>query len=125
MTVQLIGKDDSSFDDSEVLSGRWQSYIESFVSVSLIWVPMLCCKLIVFDLRAIRPKVYHRLKSGLLICGGTTILSLVIAADHNVGISCLAFAISSPILSLVTVLKSRFVSGHIASSSSQRRKTFY
>lgn len=34
MTVQLIGKDDSSFDDSEVLTGRWQSYIESFVSVS-------------------------------------------------------------------------------------------
>ncbi|KAF8067547.1 histone deacetylase complex, SIN3 component [Lyophyllum atratum] len=32
MTVQLIGKDDSSFDDSEVLTGRWQSYIESFVS---------------------------------------------------------------------------------------------
>ena len=33
MTVQLIGKDDSSFDDSEVLTGRWQSYIDSFVSV--------------------------------------------------------------------------------------------
>ncbi|KAJ7219971.1 histone deacetylase complex, SIN3 component [Mycena pura] len=32
MTFQLIGKDDSSFDDSEVLTGRWQSYIDSFVS---------------------------------------------------------------------------------------------
>ncbi|RDB18702.1 Paired amphipathic helix protein pst1 [Hypsizygus marmoreus] len=32
MTVQLIGKDDSSFDDSEVLTGRWQSYIESYVN---------------------------------------------------------------------------------------------
>ncbi|KAH0581672.1 hypothetical protein H2248_011367 [Termitomyces sp. 'cryptogamus'] len=32
MTVQLIGKDDSSFDDSEVLTGRWQAYIDSYVS---------------------------------------------------------------------------------------------
>ncbi|KAJ7773028.1 histone deacetylase complex, SIN3 component [Mycena metata] len=32
MTFQLIGKDDSSFDDSEVLTGRWQTYINSFVS---------------------------------------------------------------------------------------------
>ncbi|KAG6865545.1 hypothetical protein C0991_001549 [Blastosporella zonata] len=32
MTAQLIGKDDSSFDDSEVLTGRWQSYIDSYVS---------------------------------------------------------------------------------------------
>ncbi|KAF8880058.1 histone deacetylase complex, SIN3 component [Infundibulicybe gibba] len=32
ITVQLIGKDDSSFDDSEVLTGRWQAYIDSFVS---------------------------------------------------------------------------------------------
>ncbi|KAJ6544852.1 hypothetical protein DFH09DRAFT_1172920 [Mycena vulgaris] len=35
MTFQLIGKDDSSFDDSEVLTGRWQSYIDSFVSTEL------------------------------------------------------------------------------------------
>ncbi|EIW53682.1 uncharacterized protein TRAVEDRAFT_40224 [Trametes versicolor FP-101664 SS1] len=34
MTIQLIGKDDSAFDDSEVLTGCWQSYIESFVSVT-------------------------------------------------------------------------------------------
>ncbi|KAI8986626.1 hypothetical protein BD414DRAFT_522337 [Trametes punicea] len=32
MTIQLIGKDDGAYDDSEVLNGRWQSYIESFVS---------------------------------------------------------------------------------------------
>ncbi|TFK20645.1 hypothetical protein FA15DRAFT_689033 [Coprinopsis marcescibilis] len=32
VTIQLIGKDDSSFDDSEVLTGRWQSYIDSYVS---------------------------------------------------------------------------------------------
>ncbi|KAK0450434.1 histone deacetylase complex, SIN3 component [Desarmillaria tabescens] len=30
MTMQLIGKDDSSFDDSEVLTGRWQAYIKSY-----------------------------------------------------------------------------------------------
>ncbi|KAJ7650581.1 hypothetical protein FB45DRAFT_888175 [Roridomyces roridus] len=35
MTLQLIGKDDSSFDDSEVLTGRWQSYIDSFVSTEV------------------------------------------------------------------------------------------
>ncbi|KAK7470657.1 hypothetical protein VKT23_002080 [Stygiomarasmius scandens] len=32
LTIQLIGKDDSSFDDSEVLTGRWQTYIDSYVS---------------------------------------------------------------------------------------------
>ncbi|KAF9075605.1 hypothetical protein BDP27DRAFT_1315333 [Rhodocollybia butyracea] len=32
LTVQLIGKDDSSYDDSEVLTGRWQSYIDSYVT---------------------------------------------------------------------------------------------
>jgi len=31
MTFQLIGKDDSSFDDSEVLTGRWQAYIDAYV----------------------------------------------------------------------------------------------
>ncbi|KAK0215615.1 histone deacetylase complex, SIN3 component [Armillaria fumosa] len=30
VTMQLIGKDDSSFDDSEVLTGRWQTYIKSY-----------------------------------------------------------------------------------------------
>jgi hypothetical protein len=34
MTIQLIGKDDGNFDDTEVLTGRWQSYIDAFVSVS-------------------------------------------------------------------------------------------
>ena len=33
MTIQLIGKDDTSYDDSEAMTGRWQSYIESFGSV--------------------------------------------------------------------------------------------
>ncbi|KAL0570127.1 hypothetical protein V5O48_011832 [Marasmius crinis-equi] len=32
MTIQLIGKDDSRFENSEVLTGRWQAYIDSFVS---------------------------------------------------------------------------------------------
>ncbi|THG98893.1 hypothetical protein EW026_g3371 [Hermanssonia centrifuga] len=32
VTIQLLGKDDSSFDDSEVLTGRWQAYVESYVS---------------------------------------------------------------------------------------------
>ncbi|KAF9041264.1 hypothetical protein BJ165DRAFT_1349868 [Panaeolus papilionaceus] len=32
MTIQLIGKDDSNYDDSEVLTGRWQSYIDAYVS---------------------------------------------------------------------------------------------
>ncbi|KII91290.1 hypothetical protein PLICRDRAFT_105502 [Plicaturopsis crispa FD-325 SS-3] len=32
MTIQLLGKDDASFDDSEVANGRWQDYIDSFVS---------------------------------------------------------------------------------------------
>ncbi|KAH9477606.1 Transcriptional regulatory protein SIN3 [Psilocybe cubensis] len=32
MTIQLIGKDDSMFDDSEALTGRWQSYVDAFVS---------------------------------------------------------------------------------------------
>ncbi|KAF8624979.1 hypothetical protein AX15_005613 [Amanita polypyramis BW_CC] len=32
MTIQLLGKDDSRLDDSEVLTGRWQGYIDSYVS---------------------------------------------------------------------------------------------
>ncbi|KAF9525755.1 hypothetical protein CPB83DRAFT_859047 [Crepidotus variabilis] len=32
ITFQLIGKDDSSYDDTEVLTGRWQAYIDAFVS---------------------------------------------------------------------------------------------
>jgi len=32
ITFQLIGKDDN-LDDSEILTGRWQAYIDSFVSV--------------------------------------------------------------------------------------------
>ncbi|KAI0048887.1 hypothetical protein FA95DRAFT_1516785 [Auriscalpium vulgare] len=32
MTCQLLSKDGSSLDDAELLSGRWQSYVDSFVS---------------------------------------------------------------------------------------------
>jgi len=32
MTIQLLGKDDSGLEDSELLTGRWQSYIDSFVA---------------------------------------------------------------------------------------------
>lgn len=41
MTVQLIG-DDSSFDDSEVLTGRWQNYIDSYVAVR-VRALLRCC----------------------------------------------------------------------------------
>lgn len=33
VTIQLLGKDDASFDDSEVQTGRWQAYMDSYVSV--------------------------------------------------------------------------------------------
>ncbi len=33
MTVQLIGKDDSNFDDFDMFTGRWQAYIDSFITV--------------------------------------------------------------------------------------------
>ncbi|EJD05455.1 uncharacterized protein FOMMEDRAFT_118525 [Fomitiporia mediterranea MF3/22] len=32
LTIQLLGKDDATFDDYDVYSGRWQAYIDSFVS---------------------------------------------------------------------------------------------
>jgi len=32
MTVQLIGKDDSNFDDFDMFTGRWQAYIDSFIT---------------------------------------------------------------------------------------------
>lgn len=32
LTFQLLSKDGSSLDDAEVLSGRWQAYVEGFVS---------------------------------------------------------------------------------------------
>ena len=34
MTIQLIGKDDDSHDDTQAMTERWQAYIDSFVSVS-------------------------------------------------------------------------------------------
>lgn len=35
VTIQLLGKDDSAFDDSETFTGRWQAYVESYVSVRI------------------------------------------------------------------------------------------
>ncbi|KAJ8517134.1 hypothetical protein ONZ45_g5671 [Pleurotus djamor] len=35
ITIQLLGKDDSSFDDSEVLTGRWQAYLNSYISTDV------------------------------------------------------------------------------------------
>src|ERR1700761_5482042 len=32
LTFQLLSKDGSSLDDAEGLSGRWQAYVEGFVS---------------------------------------------------------------------------------------------
>ena len=32
ITFQLLSKDCLSLDDAEVLSGRWQAYVEGFVS---------------------------------------------------------------------------------------------
>lgn len=37
ITIQLLGKDDSNFDDTEVMNGRWQAYIDSYVSVSHLY----------------------------------------------------------------------------------------
>ena len=34
MTVQLLGKDDPGFDNADVLTQRWQEYIESYARVS-------------------------------------------------------------------------------------------
>ncbi|KAF9237765.1 hypothetical protein BU15DRAFT_75757 [Melanogaster broomeanus] len=34
MTIQLLGKDDSRAYDAEILAERWQSYIDTYVSVS-------------------------------------------------------------------------------------------
>jgi paired amphipathic helix protein Sin3a len=33
MTIQLIGKDDGNVDDTEVLTNRWQAYVDAYVSV--------------------------------------------------------------------------------------------
>jgi len=33
LTIQLIGKDDATFDDSEAFTGRWQAYMDSYNTV--------------------------------------------------------------------------------------------
>jgi hypothetical protein len=71
MTIQLIGKDDSSFGDSEVLTGRWQAYIDSYVSVRIYAASI--DQLLIFisflhreKIRRVSPKI----ESDDLICGG-------------------------------------------------------
>ncbi len=44
VTIQLLGKDDSSLDDSEALTSRWQAYVDSYVSVCWFCVHLYCCK---------------------------------------------------------------------------------
>lgn len=38
MSIQLLGKDDSATYDAEILAGRWQSYIDSYVSVGTLLI---------------------------------------------------------------------------------------
>ncbi len=66
VTMQLIGKDDSSFDDSEVLTGRWQAYIKSYTQVR-------DASLIVIDnpnlaYRPVRQPTYLKRRSGGRSC---------------------------------------------------------
>jgi hypothetical protein len=42
ITIQLLGKDDINFDDSEVLTERWQTYIDSFVQARCHCTKLLC-----------------------------------------------------------------------------------
>ena len=42
LTFQLLGRDEAAEDDSEVASGRWQAYIESFVAVSAMVLSLAC-----------------------------------------------------------------------------------
>lgn len=37
MTMQLLGKNDPSTDDSETLADRWKNYIGSYVLVSCLF----------------------------------------------------------------------------------------
>ena len=33
VTIQLLGKDDPGFDNADILTQRWQEYIESYARV--------------------------------------------------------------------------------------------
>ena len=43
MTMQLLGKNDPSTDDSETLADRWRNYIGSYVLVSCLF-----CSIVIF-----------------------------------------------------------------------------
>ena len=60
MTIQLIGKDDVGYDDPEAMTGRWQAYIESFVSV--------CSKVVVDE------KNYTNCIIASLYCRGSNVV---------------------------------------------------
>jgi len=49
MTIQLLGKDDLGLEDSELLTGRWQNYIDSFVAVS--WSLIVCASMLICCLK--------------------------------------------------------------------------
>jgi hypothetical protein len=60
MTIQLLGKDDSRIDDSEMLAERWQAYVDSFVSVRVLWCRVLWHWLMCFVLcRVPSQRVYR------------------------------------------------------------------
>jgi paired amphipathic helix protein Sin3a len=74
MTVQLLGKDDSSFDDSEVSTGRWQAYIDSYVVVCTAPSHSLCCLIISLHIpRATQLRTCHRTGSNARSCASERI----------------------------------------------------
>lgn len=60
MTIQLLGKDDSRIDDSEMLVERWQAYVDSFVSVRMPWCRVLCRWLTCFVLCRVPSQMVYR-----------------------------------------------------------------
>ncbi|KAI0938381.1 hypothetical protein AcW1_010256 [Taiwanofungus camphoratus] len=111
VTVQLLGKDDSSFDDSEVLTGRWQAYVDSFVLVSH-WLGISDIRLCSSDYTTARMnkhKAYHHYQ---------------LAGDH----SCIVQNFhplmwrTSPTLSLAGDSRSRCACARIGYSSSRIRR---
>lgn len=76
MTCQLLSKDGSSLDDAEVLTGRWQSYVASFVSVcAMVRVRRLGVYLCRFC-RSLRRKTCHPRKSAAHSFDGTFVTPL-------------------------------------------------
>ena len=94
MTIQLIGKDDSSFDDSEVLTDRWQAYVLSYISVSgnrELWVHFL-----IDPFRAKQQMEYLLSKSSSLTCVGASLAMLRYAKLGILGTFRLVCATSRP-----------------------------